>query len=43
MVIRMWRKELLVGVQSGTAIKEISMEDTQNLKIDMPEDLHIPL
>ena len=43
----MWRKgnpfALLVGMQTGAATVENSMEITQNLKIDLPFDSVTPL
>lgn len=43
MVIGIWRKELLVGVQNDRAIKEIIMDHAQKLRIDTPEDLPLLL
>ena len=47
MLARMWRKgnpfALLVGMQTGAATVESSMEISQKLKMDLPFDPAIPL
>ena len=44
---RLWRKEnpsaMLVGMQTGAATVENSMEFPQNLKMELPFDPAIPL
>ena len=47
MLVRVWRKgnafALLVGMQTGAATVESSMEISQKLKMDLPFDPAIPL
>ena len=47
MPVRMWRKgnpfALLVGMQTGVATVERSVETSQKLKMDLPFDPVIPL